>query len=212
MPPDSDPVLEPTQIVTERVHPVEVHAQLEALANLDLELTFSEVTRAGTTLEATLRRLGVADPDWLHAVLRHHDSVFRNGFMRQVQQAATAPRERLLAIFDVAETWFRQNDFYGCMFINAVGEYSLEDTPIRQACKEFKGLMRGYFAKLSREAGATDPEQLADRLALLLEGAIVTAQVSQAPQAAKVARDAAAVLIDQAIPAGGPERVLPNPG
>lgn len=138
------------------------------------------------------------------AVLRHHDSVFRNGFMRQVEQAAETPKERLLAIFDVAEAWFRQNDFYGCMFINAVGEYSLEDTPICQACKEFKGLMRGYFAKLSREAGATDPEQLADRLALLLEGAIVTAQVSKTPEAAKVARDAATVLVDQAIPAAGP--------
>jgi AcrR family transcriptional regulator len=136
------------------------------------------------------------------AVLRHHDSVFRNGFMREVEQAAAAPRERLLAIFDVAEAWFRGSDFYGCMFINAVGEYSLEDTPIRQACKEFKTLMRNYFEKLSRDAGAADPEQLADRLALLLEGAIVTAQVSQAPEAAKVARDAAAVLIDRAIPTG----------
>jgi AcrR family transcriptional regulator len=136
------------------------------------------------------------------AVLRHHDSVFRNGFMREVEQAAAAPRERLLAIFDVAEAWFRGSDFYGCMFINAVGEYSLEDTPIRQACKEFKALMWGYFEKLGRDAGAADPKELADRLALLLEGAIVTAQVSRAPEAAKVARDAAAVLIDRAIPTG----------
>lgn len=95
VPPDSDPVLEPTQIVTERVHPVEVHAQLEALANLDLELTFSEVTRAGTTLEATLRRLGVADPETL-AALRSDKTLQRalNGKAgRVVQSRVTASGE-----------------------------------------------------------------------------------------------------------------------
>lgn len=95
VPPDSDPVLEPTQIITERVHPVEVHAQLEALANLDLELTFSEVTRAGTTLEATLRRLGVADPETL-AALRSDKTLQRalNGKAgRVVQSRVTASGE-----------------------------------------------------------------------------------------------------------------------
>ena len=95
VPADSDPVLEPTQIVTERVHPVEVHAQLEALANLDVELTFSEVTRAGTTLEATLRRLGVADPQTLTA-LRSDKTLQRalNGKAgRVVQSRVTASGE-----------------------------------------------------------------------------------------------------------------------
>ena len=95
VPADSDLVLEPTQIVTERVHPVEVHAQLEALANLDVELTFSEVTRAGTTLEATLRRLGVADPQTLTA-LRSDKTLQRalNGKAgRVVQSRVTASGE-----------------------------------------------------------------------------------------------------------------------
>jgi hypothetical protein len=65
------------------------------------------------------------------AVLRKYDGLFRNDFMRQVDRLGGTPREKLLAIFDVAECWFSQKEFFGCMFINAVGEYSEEDSPIR---------------------------------------------------------------------------------
>ena len=58
------------------------------------------------------------------AALRHHDGLFRKHFMNSVEGAADTPYERLLAIFDVAHDWFSQNNFYGCMFINAIGEYS----------------------------------------------------------------------------------------
>ena len=60
--------------------------------------------------------------------------------------------------------------------------------------------MRGYIEGLCRAAGVPDTAGLADELALLLEGAIVTAQVSQKRrQAAQVAKTAAAALIAQAL-------------
>ena len=58
--------------------------------------------------------------------------------------------------------------------------------------------MRGYIEQLAREAGLRDPGRVADTLALLLEGAIVTAQVSDRPDAAATAKGAARVLIDTA--------------
>ncbi len=132
------------------------------------------------------------------AVLRQHDSEFRNYFMRQVETIADKPADRLLAMFDVAEAWFSQNNFFGCMFINAIGEYSEEDTPIRDACREFKKLMRDYIRDVAVEAAAADPEALADELALLFEGAIVTAQVSKRANAAKTAKHIAKTLIADA--------------
>ena len=133
------------------------------------------------------------------AVLRKHDSAFRNSFMRQVEALADKPGDRLLAIFDVAENWFAQNNFYGCLFINAVGEYSDADSPIREICREYKKLMRDYINDLAEEAGALNPQQLADELAILLEGAIVTAQVSQNKNAAEIAKRVAANLISDAL-------------
>lgn len=131
------------------------------------------------------------------AVLRQYDGLFRNDFMRKVDRLGKTPREKLLAIFDVAETWFSQRNFFGCMFINAIGEYSEKDSPIRDISKQFKQLIRDYIKELCVEAAADEPDGLADQLALILEGAIVTAQVSQNPKAARTAKKAAAVLIEQ---------------
>ncbi len=133
------------------------------------------------------------------AALRHYDGQFRNSFMRQVETKARTPKGRLLAMFDVAEAWFSQQNFYGCMFINAVGEHSTPDTSLRYVCSDFKRMMTEFILDLSVKAGARNPQQLAEELALLLEGAIVTAQVSQKPDAAKIAKRAAEVLIDRQI-------------
>ena len=137
------------------------------------------------------------------AALRHYDGLARNEFIRRVENGGKTPRARLLAVFDVAQQWFNQNNFYGCLFINTIGEYSGNDTPIRQICKEYKKLVKGYIHSLCEQAGAKDPQGLAEELALLLEGATVTAQVSQNPKTAKIAKRAANVLIDKAIPKVG---------
>jgi len=132
------------------------------------------------------------------AVLKQHDSSFRNYFMRQVEQASSDPRARLMAIFDVAEAWFEAPNFFGCVFINAVGEYSAEDTPVRSACRDYKKQITDFIIKLANDAGVKEPKVLGDQLSLLLEGAIVTAQVSDKAQAVRAARSAASVLMDKA--------------
>lgn len=126
------------------------------------------------------------------AALMAYDSVFRNQFMRAVEAATTTPQDKLLAVFDVAHDWFGQNNFYGCPFINAVGEYADTDNPVRQISKLFKQQMHDYVRSLCVAAGAGNPDGLADELALLLEGAIVTAQVSGRPGAAETAKRIAA--------------------
>ena len=84
-------------------------------------------------------------------------------------------------------------------FINAVGEYSEEGTAIREVCKEFKRLMNSYMKGLAEQAGIKEADELASELALLLEGSIVTAQVSeQREKAAKTAKRVAKALIDEA--------------
>ena len=133
------------------------------------------------------------------AVLRQHDGEFRNNFMKNVEEIADTPEERLVAIFDVAKTWFSENHFYGCMFINAVSEYSEQDSAVREVCKEFKRLMRGYIKSLAEQAKIKDIENLASELALVFEGSIVTAQVSgQKDQAAETAKHIARTLIENA--------------
>ena len=131
------------------------------------------------------------------AALRHYDGQFRKSFMRQVEARGRTPKTRLLAIYDEGEAWFRQNKFYGCMFINAVGEHSDPDTSLRYVCSDFKRMMAEFIQDLCTKMGARNSQHLAEELALLFEGAIVTAQVSRKPEAAKIAKRAAKILIDK---------------
>ncbi len=131
------------------------------------------------------------------AALRQYDSRFRNFFMREVEKTGSTPEEKLLGVFDVAHAWFSQNNFFGCVFINAVGEYSEDSSPIRAISKDFKMMMRNYIEKLCVEAATKSPGELAGELGILLEGAIVTAQVSKDPTAAITAKKIATLLIQQ---------------
>ena len=135
----------------------------------------------------------------IYAALRQHDGQFRNSFMKAVDAAGKTPKARLLAIFDIAEVWFQDNNFFGCMFINAIGEYAEKDSPVREISKQFKQMMWNYVRNLARETGTANADALADELSLLLEGAIVTAQVSDKPYAAKTARKMAQRAIEAAI-------------
>ena len=179
-------------------------ARREHLINTAIEL-FREHGYHATGIDKIIEKAGVSKKtlythfrskeELLIAALRHYDGLFRNNFMRQVDGLAKTPQEKLLAIFDVAEGWFSQKNFFGCMFINVIGEYSQKDSPIRDICKQFKSLMRNYIKDLCVQAGAEEPDVLADKLALIFEGAVVTSQVSQNLDAARTAKNIARPLI-----------------
>jgi AcrR family transcriptional regulator len=133
------------------------------------------------------------------AALRRRDERFRNWFMRAVERRRKTPRERLLAIFDALEEWFRGRDFSGCMFINASAEFAPFDNPIHSAAAEHKRLILSYVHELASAAGAKDPDALAQGLMLLMEGAIVMAYVAGQPDAARQARKAAEILVRDAL-------------
>lgn len=161
---------------------------------IDLIVEHSGVTKK--TLYAHFR----SKEELVLAVLRWYDCMARNELRRQVENGEKTARGRLLAVFDFAENWFQQHDFYGCLFINTISEFSDIGTPIRQTCMEYKKALRGYIQELCRQAGASNPQGLSEELAMLLEGATVTAQVSQNPNTAKIARRAAKSLIQKGIP------------
>ncbi len=104
-----------------------------------------------------------------------------------------SPRERLLAAFDINSPL--------CPFIAAAVEIQDPDHQARDIASDYKKAIAARFAETAREAGATDPEQLGEQLALLLDGASARNRVLDNGSFATAAATAA-VLIDNAIPAG----------
>lgn len=138
------------------------------------------------------------------AVLHRRDEQFRNWLMGEMEKAAPDPRGRLLAMFDALGVWFsgrafKGMGFYGCAFINAAGEFGDHTHPAHRAAAEHKRSIVDYLERLCSEAGAPEPRHLAEQLALLKEGAIATAHVRGMPEAAQIAKDMAAGMIEAAL-------------
>ena len=94
-------------------------------------------------------------------------------------------------IFPLLEEWFAQDRFYGCPFINAIGEHDKAEDRLRAITIAHKTAVLGRIESLAREAGAADPNRLAHKLGLLIDGAIVVAMITKDPGAAHLAAEAA---------------------
>lgn len=159
-----------------------------------------------TGIDTILEKSGVAKrtlykhfsskDDLISAVLEAYDESFRDEFFRAVESAASTPRARLLAVFDQAEKWFSHKNFFGCLFVKAAGEFPDKRTDARALCRRAKTFFTDYLETQAREAGAKHPASLAAHLALLFEGAIVTALISGDSGSARAAKSAARILIN----------------
>lgn len=134
--------------------------------------------------------------DLLVAVLGRRRAQWDTGVATFAANAQDA-RERILAIFDFLDSWFRQPDFHGCAFINVFGELGPSSPHATRTVRAQKKSFQRYLARLVAEAGA--PDTVAAQIAILVEGAQTTAAIAGRPDAARQARDAAAVLLDSAL-------------
>ena len=115
--------------------------------------------------------------------------------MRVVAEKKEDSTDRLLVIFDALEEWFREEDFYGCLFVTALGMYPEEDTTIRHFCQEAKRLTQNYITRLAEKAELQDADELSEYFMLLIKGAITMTQVNNSHLSALRAKKAAKVLI-----------------
>jgi AcrR family transcriptional regulator len=89
------------------------------------------------------------------------------------------PRERLLAVFDrVARRADRSGaSFIGCAYVHARLDVPDDDHPAASVVVAFKDGVRRELAALLAEIGVPDPEQKANIVLMLLDGAAVHAVI-----------------------------------
>lgn len=151
------------------------------------------VAEAGTA-KTTLYKLFGSKNDLVEAVLLAEGQVWRDWFVAAIDDRPT-PRAKLDAIFPVLKSWFAEDDYYGCVFINAVGEHDKAETRLRAITLKHKSFVLGHIGDLARAAGATHPDMLAHQIGLLMDGAIVAAMVTRDPAVADAASSAAQALL-----------------
>jgi AcrR family transcriptional regulator len=117
---------------------------------------------------------------------------------QEVMRRSDDPAERLLAIFDVFDAWFRRADFEGCAFINVMLEGEGENDPVQQACTGYLSNIRSFLKRLARDAGIRNPDDFARKWHILMKGSIVSAGEGDR-NAARRGKDVAGLLLAQAL-------------
>lgn len=80
------------------------------------------IRRSGVARMTLYRNFGSKDELVLAFLERREQRWTRDWLQQEAERRAADPAERLLAIFDVFDDWFRHDDFEGCSFINVLLE------------------------------------------------------------------------------------------
>jgi AcrR family transcriptional regulator len=194
------------------VSATDTRAQTDARERL-LTAAYELFSREGVQavgVDAIIERSGVArqtmyrhfrsKQDLVLAFLERREALWTVGWLQaETAKRATDPGERLLAIFDVFDGWFRTPDFEGCSFINVMLEYPDGRHPLHQACADYLASIRSFLEGLAREAGIDDAEPFARQWHILMKGSIVAAGEGDR-EAAKRAQAIGRLLLESARP------------
>src|SRR5258708_16260879 len=144
------------------------------------------IEEAGTA-KTTLYKLSGSKTNLVHVVLESEGKQWREWFIGAIEAGGGEPQAKLARIFPALKSWFGEERFYGCPFINAVAEHDKDQKQFRAVALKHKKVVLAHIEKLAAEIGAAEPEVLAHQLALLIDGAIVAAMVSRNPAVADTA-------------------------
>src|ERR1700761_6272092 len=144
------------------------------------------IDEAGTA-KTTLYKLFGSKTNLVHAVLESEGKQWREWFIGAIEQGGGNAETKLTRIFPALKSWFGEERFYGCPFINDVGEHDKDSKQFRAIALRHKKVVLAHIEKLAMEMGAAEPGMLTHQLGLLIDGAIVAAMISRDPHVADTA-------------------------
>nr|WP_210436695.1 TetR/AcrR family transcriptional regulator [Mycolicibacterium neworleansense] len=124
--------------------------------------------------------------------LRQRDSRWQQALEAYVN-TRTDTHERIAAVFDWLHGWFSEPGYRGCAFINSFGELGAISPDVAEQARHHKKAFHDYLTGLVESTA--NAGELGQQVALLAEGAIVTAAIFGTPDTAHRARDAALALM-----------------
>ncbi|MEJ2626162.1 MAG: TetR/AcrR family transcriptional regulator [Pseudolabrys sp.] len=153
------------------------------------------IVEGAGTAKTTLYKLFGSKDGLVEAVLDSEGRAWRSWFLDALDGPGGTARERLARIGPALKDWFRRDDFFGCPFINAVGESDKTDDRMRALAIAHKTVVINRLSALCAEAKMPEPEETAHTIGLIMDGAIVMALITRDPSAADVAARACAAVL-----------------
>src|SRR6201991_2431042 len=122
------------------------------------------IERAGVAKASLYSTFGSKD-ELIRAYLRGRAEA-RQQRTERAMDRHTAPRARILAVFDALDDAIQAPTYRGCAFINASAEGPRNASPGRRICDDTRDWLRARLTELTTELGAADPADLAHQIAM----------------------------------------------
>jgi AcrR family transcriptional regulator len=156
------------------------------------------IVAAADTAKTTLYKLFGSKEGLVEKVLEREGATWRGWFLAEIDGPGGAPLDRLMRIGPTLRSWFSREDFYGCPFINAVGESDKADDRMRNLALAHKKVVLARLTELCADAGLAEAGATAHALGLVIDGAIVAALVTRDPAVAENAGRACGAILANA--------------
>src|SRR3954451_15968311 len=121
------------------------------------------INEAGTA-KTTLYKLFGSKTALVHAVLESEGRQWREWFIAEMESGGGDAEAKLARIFPALKSWFGEERFYGCPFINAVAEHDKDQKQVPNIPLRHKKVVLSHIEKLAAEMGASDPEGFSHQL------------------------------------------------
>ncbi|HWN35036.1 MAG TPA: TetR/AcrR family transcriptional regulator [Pseudonocardia sp.] len=135
--------------------------------------------------------------------LQRADGNDRAGYRRAVRGLEDHPRDRIRAVYRLAEAAARRRGFRGCLYVNAVTEFPEPKHPVRLVVTAHREWLAGELTAALTQAGVPAPERLAARLQLLYDGGLVGSKAGHSVAPIEDAARLADELIEAALCTAG---------
>jgi AcrR family transcriptional regulator len=132
------------------------------------------------------------------AYLTERDQPTLDHLFAEAEQRVPLPGDHVLGIFDMFEHWFMTPGYYGCPYLNVVAESGSKAETVLPYVTHHKDALASWIAAKLTAAAAIDPQNLAQQVMLLVDGALIRALIYRNGEIAPQARIAAATLLKSA--------------
>jgi AcrR family transcriptional regulator len=130
--------------------------------------------------KTSLYRLFDSKDALITAVAARQDRSFWAWWDRIEERYADDPRALLEALLSGVTKRIRQPTYRGCPFLNLATEFPANGNhPGREVARGNKDEMRARLAIILRKLGVSDPQRKASQIALLINGAYVSALIDE---------------------------------
>ena len=154
------------------------------------------IEKAGVPAETLREAFGSTD-ELVRAYLRARHTRLQDALARELPGYRT-PRERLVGVFEIQGQSFVEPGFRGCALVTASAE-ALPGEVVEEVVTEYRDWIHNLFFDLAFAAEVTHPEELAEQLVVLFDGAGISAWLDAKPSTVNTTRAVAEALVDAAL-------------